>query len=68
MSMIDQPGKGYLTIVGFLRNIGNDTYDNVGFTVIDVAEGFPSTSDAQIPGGIASFKFPVSTPPAKLDH
>ena len=57
MSMIDQPGGfgGDLAIVGFVRNIGNDTYDNVRFavtlydknnTLIDVAEGFPSTGDA----------------------
>lgn len=77
--MIDQPGgfSGYLAIVGFLRNIGNETYNNVGFavtlydknnTLIDVVEGSPSTNDASIPGGIAPFKIPVSTPPAKLDH
>ena len=79
MSMIDQPGSfsGSLAIVGFLRNIGNETYNNVGFavtlydknnTLIDVVEGVPSTSDATIPGGIAPFKINVSTPPAKLDH
>ena len=72
MSMIDQPGGfgGDLAIVGFVRNIGNDTYDNVRFavtlydknnTLIDVAEGFPSTGDAQNPDGIAPFKIPVST-------
>lgn len=79
MSLIDDAGGfgGYLAIVGFLRNVGNDTYDSVGFAVtfydknnalIDVAEGSPSTTDAQIPGGIAPFKIPVSAPPAKLDH
>ena len=52
MSMIDQPGgfSGYLAIVGFLRNIGNETYNTVGFavtlydknnTLIDVVEGSP---------------------------
>ena len=59
MSLIDQPGGlfagGDLAIVGFIRNIGNETYDNVCFavtlydknnTLIDVAEGVPSTSDA----------------------
>ena len=79
MSMIDNTDGfgGYLAIVGFLRNIGNETYNTVGFavtlydknnTLIDVVEGSPSTSDATIPGGIAPFKIPVSTPPAKLDH
>jgi len=79
MSMIDNTNGfgGYLAIVGFVRNIGNVTYDNVGFavtlydknnTLIDVAEGFPTTSDAQIPGLIAPFKISVSTPPSKLDH
>ena len=51
--MIDQPGGlfagGDLAIVGFIRNIGNETYDNVGFavtlydknnTLIDVAKEF----------------------------
>ena len=81
MSLIDQPGGlfagGDLAIVGFIRNIGNETYDNVGFavtlydknnTLIDVAEGVPSTSDATTLGGIAPFKIPISTPPAKLHH
>jgi hypothetical protein len=70
-------GSSYLAIVGFLRNIGNETYNSIRLvaalfdknnTLIDVGEGLPSGIDAYTPRGIAPFKIPVSTPPDKLHH
>lgn len=79
MSLVDESDSlfGYLAIVGFVRNIGNETYGDVKFVVtlydknnrlIDVAEGYPSLSSASSPGGITPFKIPISTTPAKLHH